>query len=292
VNFAQALPPTAACCKLLSLPAVAGLVDHDKQRVERTDETASSASDEPPARAEVDDPAMPEGFSPSEVAKEIRDHAAHGTQHASSQIHRHDRLISIAEAVLLAIVALTAGWAGYSAAKWGTESSLNLAKASAARTKANRAFQHAVTTRSQDASNFNAWFVARVAGDENAERVAERRFRPNYDVAFKAWEATKPFTNPRAPKGPQYMPQYKPLGLALGTRLDAQADSHYAEGEHAAQTGDKYIRVTVILATVLFIVGISTHFPLRSIRMGLVGLGATLLIFAAIQILQLPGPPA
>jgi hypothetical protein len=235
---------------------------------------------------------MPEGLSPSEVGKEIRDHAAHGTQHVSAQIHRHDRLISIAEAVLLAIVALTAGWAGYSAAKWATESSLKLAKASASRTKANRAFQQSVTTRSQDASNFNAWFVARVAGDGNAERVAENRFRPNYDVAFRAWLATKPFTNSHAPKGPQYMPQYKPLGLALATRLDTQADAYYAEGQHAAQTGDKYIRVTVILATVLFIVGISSHFPLRSIRMGLVGLGAGLLILAAISILQLPGPPA
>jgi hypothetical protein len=49
--------------------------------------------------------------------------------------------------------------------------------------------------------------------------------------------------------------------------------------------------VTVILATVLFIVGISSHFPLRRVRIGLVCLGAGLLIFAAAEILQLPGPP-
>jgi hypothetical protein len=122
--------------------------------------------------------------------------------------------------------------------------------------------------------------------------VAENRFRPNYDLAFRAWLATKPFANPHAPKGPQYMPQYKPLGAELARRLDAQADTYYAEGEHAAQTGDKYIRVTVILASVLFIVGISSHFPLRGIRIGLVCLGAGLLILAAVEILQLPGPPA
>ena len=62
--------------------------------------------------------------------------------------------------------------------------------------------------------------------------------------------------------------------------------------EHAGDTGDKYIRVTVILASVLFIVGISSHFPLRSVRIGLVCLGAGLLIFAAVEILQLPSPPA
>jgi hypothetical protein len=235
---------------------------------------------------------MPEGLSPSEVGKEIHEHAAHHVERIEQGLHRHDRLVSISEAVLLAIVALTAAWAGYSAAKWGTESSLKLAKASATRTKANRAFQLATTTRSQDAANFNAWFSAYLAGNRNAQRVAENRFRPNYDLAFRAWLATNPFTNPNAPKGPQYMPQYRPLGGAVATRLDATADAYYSQGEHAAETGDKYIRVTVVLATVLFIVGISSHFPLRGIRIGLVCLGAALLIFAAVEILQLPGPPA
>jgi hypothetical protein len=72
--------------------------------------------------------------------------------------------------------------------------------------------------------------------------------------------------------------------------LDAQADVHYARGEHAGITGDKYIRVTVILASVLFLVGISSHFPLRGVRIGLVTVGAVLPLFAAVQILQLPGP--
>ena len=160
------------------------------------------------------------------------------------------------------------------------------------RAKTNRAFQQAFTTRSQDASNSNAWYSAYLAGNTNAERVAEKRFRSNYDVAFRAWLATKPFTNPNAPKGPQYMPQYRPLGRDLARRLDAQADAYYIAGQHAGLTGDKYIRVTVILATVLFLVGISSHFPLRSVRTGLVCLGTALLVFAAIEILQLPGPPA
>jgi hypothetical protein len=235
---------------------------------------------------------VPEGLSPSEVGKEIREHAAHQAQHVSAEIHHHDRLVSIAEAVLLSIVALTAAWAGFSAAKWSTESSLKLAKASATRTKANRAFQQAATLRSQDAANFNAWYAAYLANNKSAERVAEKRFQPNYDVAFRAWLATRPFTNVDAPKGPQYMPQYKATGAAESRRLDAQADAYYAEGQHAGLTGDKYIRVTVILASVLFIVGISSHFPLRAIRIGLICLGSGLLVFAAVEILQLPGPPA
>ena len=148
-----------------------------------------------------------------------------------------------------------------------------------------------MTLRAQDAANFNAWFAAYLTGNKRGERVAEKRFRPEYDVAFRAWLATKPFTNPSAPKGPQYMPQYKPAGAARAKLLDAQADAHYARGEDAAITADKYVRVTVVLASVLFIVGISSHFPLRSVRIGLVVVGAGLLIFGAVEILQLPGPP-
>jgi hypothetical protein len=214
---------------------------------------------------------VPEGLSPSEVGREIGHHADHAHEHGV--IHRHERTLSILEAVLLSIVTITAAWSGYSAAKWGTESSLQLAQASATRTKANRAFQESLTLRSQDAANFNAWFAAYLAGNKRGERVAERRFRDEYDVAFRAWLATDPFTNPNAPKGPQYMPQYKPAGQAESKVLDVKADAHYALGEHAAVTADKYVRVTVVLASVLFIVGISSHFPLRGVRIGLIVLG-------------------
>ena len=241
----------------------------------------------PNPAAPPQDARVPEGLSPTEVGKEIDQHAKHHKEAG----HRHDRMLSIAEAVLLSIVTLTAAWSGYAAATWSTESSLKLNKATATRAKANRAFQTALTVRAQDASNFNAWFAAYLAGRTRDMRVAERRFRPEYDVAFKAWLATKPFTNPDAPKGPQYMPQYKPTGEALSKKLDTEADERYAEGQHAGETSDKYIRVTVILASVLFLVGISTHFPFRSVRVGLIAVGACLLVFAGIQLLQLPGLP-
>ncbi|HEY2371251.1 MAG TPA: hypothetical protein VGH82_01760 [Gaiellaceae bacterium] len=234
---------------------------------------------------------MPEGLSATEVGKEIHEHAEHAAGHVEGAISRHGKLISIVEAVLLSIVTITAAWSGYAAAKWNTESSLNLAQASAFHTKANQAYLQSLTLRSQDASNFNAWFYAYLAGNEQGERTAEKRFRQQYDVAFRAWLATKPFTNPNAPKGPQYMPQYVPTGLAQSKTLSVQADAHASVGEHAASVSDRYIRVTVILASVLFLVGLSSHFPLAGVRWGLVGVGACLLIFAGVEILQPPGPP-
>ena len=87
------------------------------------------------------------------------------------------------------------------------------------------------------------------------------------------------------------MPQYKPTGEAESKLLDASADAYYAEGQKAAETGDKYVRTTVVLASVLFLVGISSHFPIRGVRFGLIGLGTVLLLFAAVEIVLLPPPP-
>jgi hypothetical protein len=226
---------------------------------------------------------MTEGLSPSEVGKEIEHHAKGRSSH-----EERDRLLSISEAVLLSVVALIAAWSGYSAAKWSTESRVGLAEASTLRTKASRAHLQAMELRNFDASTFNAWFAAYTAKNEKAMALAERRFRPAFRRAFEAWRASDPETNPNAPRGPTYVAQYEQPGLARARRLDDEADHAFAEGASAGETADKYVRTTVFLATVLFLVGISTQFPLRGVRYGLIGLSSVLLVVALVQLAQLP----
>ena len=232
---------------------------------------------------------MGEGLSAVEVGKELGEHARHGGEHDRG--HRHEQLISITEAAVLSVVTIMAAWSGFSAAKWSTESSLDLAKASATRSIANRDYQEALTLRVADSTTFNAWFGAYIGGHKQAALVAQRRFRPAYEVAFNAWMATHPFTNPHAPAGPAYMPQYKLVGDEESAKLDAAAEANYAEGQKAAEHADDYIRTTVILASVLFLVGISSHFRLKAVRMGLISVGVALLLVAIVAIASLPGPP-
>jgi hypothetical protein len=229
--------------------------------------------------------AMGEGLAATEVGKELAQHARHPPH------ERRDRMLSIAEAVLLSIVALLAAWSGYAAAKWSTESRVSLAEASTDRTEASRANLDALELRNFDSSAFEAWFAAYIAGNEQAMALAERRFRPEFRVAFDAWRATKPERNPSAPRGPTSMPQYRQARLARAAALDERAHRLFATGVSAGKTGDDYVRTTVFLAVVLFLVGISTHFPLRGARYGLIALGTVLLVFSLIQLAQLPRPP-
>jgi hypothetical protein len=231
-----------------------------------------------------------EGLSPAEVGKEIGEHRERA--HAAGAHTGRDRVVTIVEAALLAAVALLAAWSGYASAKWSTEFRLLLAQASTARAEANRATGIDAEARSFDSSTFDAWFTAYVAGNRDAMDVAEHRFRPELQVAFDAWMATDPFTNDDAPPGPTYMPEYERPQLARAQELDATADTLFAEGADAAETADPYVRVTVFLATVLFLVGISGHFRVRAARYGLVAVGVIILVVAVAILIVSPKPPA
>jgi hypothetical protein len=235
---------------------------------------------------------MPEGLSPIEVGKKAHEHTQEPHQPAASAAaDRHSRLVQIGEALLLSLVTIAAAWSGYAAAKWGTESRLELAQAATLRNLATRADLAALSTRNFDSSTFTAWFTAFTLDDPQKQAIAERRFRPEFKVAFDAWMATDPFRNPRAPPGPSYMPQYRLADQAKAEALDREAVAASAAGNHAAVVGDDYIRITVFLAAVLFLVGIGSTFKLHTIRYALITVGAVLLILATVLILQQPGFP-
>ena len=244
---------------------------------------------------------MPEGLSPGEVGKEISEHRHRAAEAAEQEKekdagsagegHRRERWLTITEAILLAVVAVLAAWSGFASAKWSTHSSLDLARASADRTQANRADYQASSLQNFDSTMFDAWFTAYVAHNKAAMRVAEARFRPVYLAAFKAWLATSPFTNPNAPKGPSYMPQYKLPQLGQANALDTQASNDYSLGEQAGANADNYVRTTVYLASVLFLVGISGHFKVRAARIGLISIAGVILVFSSVSLIVAPKPP-
>ncbi len=102
--------------------------------------------------------------------------------------------------------------------------------------------------------------------------------------------ATDPATNPHAPPGPTYMPEYHQPQKVLAAQLNAQATADYNAGQKAGANSDSYVRTTVYLATVLFLAGIGSHFSYRAIRYGLAGVGSAILILAIVLLAAAPKP--
>jgi hypothetical protein len=244
---------------------------------------------------------MPEGLNPIEAGKQLHEHGEASHQrveggeeeagHAESE-NRHSRIVQICEALLLALVTIAAAWAGYSAARWNTASRFDVARASALSGLATRDALTATSIRNFDSSTFEAWFTAWTLNSPQKEAVAIRRFRPQFLVAFNAWMATDPLHNPHAPPGPTYMPQYVLPQQNQANALDNESVAASESGSYAGQVSDNYVRITVFLAAVLFLVGIGSSFKLHSVRYALVGVGTVLLIFSVVLIAQQPGLPS
>ncbi len=194
--------------------------------------------------------------------------------------------------MLLALVTLTAAWAGYSAARWGTASRIDIAQSSSLRNLATRDDLTALTLRNFDSSTFTAWFIAWTLNSPQKEAVAEHRFRPEFRVSFDAWMATDPLHNPHAPPGPTYMPQYNLPAQVQADASDRAATAKFQEGNQAGLVSDNYIRITVFLAAVLFLVGIGSSFKLAGVRYALITIGSVLLILSVVLIVQQPGLPS
>jgi hypothetical protein len=223
-----------------------------------------------------------------ELAERRRHAGGHGAGHGQSG---HERVLSIAEAVLLSLVALVAAWSGYCAASWDTLSSDRLAQSLEIQVAAQAAKEDALQIRTFDSVSFDAAFSAYVVHDQPAFELAVRRLRPEYRRAFRAWLALHPLKNRSAPADPSLMPQYRVTQAEQARALTAKAHASFLSASAAGNTSDKYVRITVILATVLFLIGISGHFTVRLARYGLIGIGCVLITYSLVQILGLPGPP-
>ena len=226
---------------------------------------------------------MPES-SNIEIAHRVHETGEH---HAAGR-RRHEVAIEIGEAVLLAFVAIATAWSGYQAARWDGQSTKLYGTSSRIRITATQDTTRGGQVEVYDATTFNFWLQATLTHDPKLARGYAKRFLPEYRPAFRAWLATRPFSNPRAPAGPFYMPQYRNANNKQGARLNARASDVFQQGVKARETGEKYVRTTVLLATVLFLIALSQRFGIFRLRVGLLVVALVLLVFALGSIASYP----
>jgi len=196
--------------------------------------------------------------------------------------------IEIIEAVILALVAVATAWSGYQAARWAGMRAENYAQANRLRVTAEGLATLAGQERIYDSDTFNSWLAAKVDGKAQAAEFFERRFRNEYRPAFTAWLRTDPFNNAQAPPGPIFMSEYHNAKHEQFLGLNRQAAEVADQGTKSGETGDQYVRITVLLATVLLITAIGQRFHFRAVRVVFMILAFLLLCLPLWQLLTLP----
>jgi hypothetical protein len=226
---------------------------------------------------------MPES-SNIEIAHRVHERGEREATHH----RRHEVALEIGEAFLLALVAIATAWSGYQSALWDGRSAKLYGTSSRIRIEATQNTTRGGQEQLYDATTFDFWLQAKLTDNARLARDYEKRFRLEYRPAFRAWLATDPFVNPRAPAGPILMPQYHNALVERGDELNTHASEVFQQGAEARETGEKYVRATVLLATVLFLIALSQRFGVVKLRVGLLCVALVLLGIALTSIATYP----
>jgi hypothetical protein len=217
-----------------------------------------------------------------EFARDLGTHGHHPASH-----ERRDIWLGFVEVFVLSIVAIATAWSGYEAARWDAISAADYALYGRytvlSQEKATLAGQEGL----YDVVTFNSWGAAQMAGRAKLAKFYERRFRPEYATAFRAWLRLDPFQNLTAPPGPIFMPQYKNANALEASQLGAASLRYFKSAVSTRVRGDDYVRVTVLLATVLFLTALSQRFRFAGPRVALLVIAAVLLLVSIFRMLTL-----
>ncbi len=226
---------------------------------------------------------MPDANSNVDLAHDLSKHGHHGGSAAS----RHTWLGFI-EAIVLAIVAVATAWSGYQASRWEGASTTDYALYERYTVLSQAKATLAGQDRLYDIVTFNGWVAAKVGNRERIAAFYERRFRPEYALAFKAWWRLDPIRNAKAPPGPIFMPQYKSANTSAADHLASFAEKYFDGGVTLRKRADDYVRTTVLLATVLFLTALSQRFDAAGPRAIIIAIAGILLSISLFGLATLP----
>ena len=227
---------------------------------------------------------MPEGAN-VEVAHKLTEQEHTGEHQHARAWHR---FVEFGEVAILAVVAVATAWSGFQATQWDGEQSLMYGQASRDRFEAEAESTLGGQQLVADSAMFTAWLQAHDAGDTTLQTEIARRFTPDYHKAFDAWLAVDPFDDPDAPPGPAAMPEYRNPHAEKAHKLNAEASAKFDAGTEARETGDKYVRATVLFASVLFLVAVGQRFKAHAARLAVNAIAAIVLVYTLASVIGLP----
>jgi hypothetical protein len=199
-----------------------------------------------------------------------------------------ERRLEIVAAVLLSLATVATAWAAYQARQWTGEQAHGYSRATAARIAVNRTAAIANRQLQIDVATFIQWVDARELGRDKLADFYRARFRDEFQPAFAAWLATKPFENADAPETPFAMPTYRLKANTEADRLEATAAARSNLAAAANQRANNYMLAVVLFASSLFFAGISSKLDSIGVRTAILAFGWILFLGTLVWLATLP----
>jgi hypothetical protein len=201
---------------------------------------------------------------------------------------RFEPLAEILAILILATATLATAWSGYQSARWSGVQAADYSRAGAMRLESSRASTLAGQQMQVDVGLFTNWVNAYADSNQQLTDFYQKRFRDEFKPAFDAWLLTDPKNNPNAPKSPFAMPEYSLAKNEEADALEQKAGEYFDAAESANEIADRYVLDTVILASVLFLAGMSSQVKAKRVKTGVVIFALLILAWGLYSIIILP----
>ena len=209
--------------------------------------------------------------------------------------HRFDQRdwVELAAAVVLSLAVLVAAWSAYQASLWGGVQSANASQYTGHLTESSEVATLITAQMESDSQAMSTWLTMAAEDNERGMQILEERFEETLRPAFDAWMAGS--TNGDSPPGlPQDLPEYVEGFDELLEVKSFHVTHANVAAETAAdanRTGDSFVLVTVIMASVMFFAGVGTKLKGQATRLTMLVVAGLLFAGALAAMLTLPQQP-
>jgi len=198
-----------------------------------------------------------------------------------------DRLELVA-ALLLALAAISTAWATYQSSVWRGKQAKAQSASIATRVESTREASVANRQVQVDVALFIQWVNAFARGERELTTFYRNRFRDEFVPAFEAWVATRPRENPKAPRSPFELPEYRLAANEEADALEQQAADFGLVVARDVERADSYMLAVVLFAIALFFAALSTRLTSRDLQLALVAMGYIVFLGTAIWLATQP----
>jgi hypothetical protein len=198
-----------------------------------------------------------------------------------------DRYVDIMSVLLLSATAVLSAVCVYQSALWSGRETRLYNQASADRISAALDGATSNAIRIVDVGVFVRYLEALRSGDKATQTFFNAHLNPEARAALAAWLRTDPLHNPRAPRTPFTMPEYRLPSDARMERGNALAEQTFEAAQTANRRADAFTSLTIMFASVAFLAGMSTKFRFP-FHLVVVSAGFIALVYGVVRLTGLP----
>lgn len=205
---------------------------------------------------------------------------------AQDRFNRTD-WIELAAAILLALATIVAAWSAYQATRWSGVQANAFSAAGAVRTEATQQNSVFAAQIQVDVMMWIEYLKQSQSDSEAGATFFEERLRDEFAPAFEEWLTLVP-PGEVPPGTPFTLDSYEPEAERLAKELNEQAEVSAQEAREANQTGDNFVLIAVIMASVLFFAGVGTKLKGRAVRLMMLLFGMALFLGGVAFMFSMP----